>query len=181
MNSLIIHLTYAEFFHAVSAAQVRMAASTGAGLNAATTYHRTWIRRLVEETCGACGEMAIAKWQDRWFVPGLGTFHTFADLFGDVESRGTDNEKGSLIVRDNDDDDRKFVLALVKGPEVTLAGWLYGAEAKVEAYARDPNGYRPAWFVPAANLRDIETLFSPVARAEMRPLHTPPFNPKLAF
>jgi hypothetical protein len=154
-----IELTVMEFGQAVFTAWTRIIASSMQQLNHATTYQRTLVKRLEEEVVGACGEIAVGKYTDKWFVPSVNTFHRVPDCLNDVEVRATAHFKnGHLIVRDNDAEDRRFVLALVDGQRVRLAGWLYGHEAKRSEWVQDPHNQRPSWFVPQSALRGMDEL-----------------------
>jgi hypothetical protein len=158
-NGVTVSLTLPEWDLAVNTARIRIISSAAQNLNHATTYKRNVLERLTEEVVGACGEIGLAKAFGVWFVPGLNTFHNKADFLDDIESRATHLPTGSLIVRDNDSDARRFVLALVKGNRVTLVGWLLGGEAKQSKWLRSPSGERPAWFVPQHCLHPINLLF----------------------
>lgn len=150
-----IPITLDEFALAVQCSLDRMIESNKQNLNHATTYSRGFIKRLHEEVLGCLGEMAFAKYRLKdGFVPEINTFHKQADV-DQVEVRSTDKENGSLIVRSNDVLNRTFVLAIVKDRSVVLAGWLKGFEAQEDQYLKDPNGYRPAWFVPQDELRPM--------------------------
>ena len=149
-----VSLTLQEFLASVEAAKMRMGASIG--LNHASTYQRSFIKRLNEEVVGACVEVAFAKYKEKFWMPGLNTFHLTGD-YGKVETRGTSIPNGKLIIRDNDEDSRPFVLGICDGNTVILAGWLYGHEAKKDEFISNPNGYRQAWFVPQGRLRPIRT------------------------
>lgn len=159
MGSVEIELTIPEFGHAVATAWMRILASAVQRLDHATTYKRSLVKRLEEEVVGACGEMAVGKHAGRWFVPSLNTFHRTPDCFEDVEVRSTAVVPGGrLIVRDNDSDSRRYVLALVTGDRVRLCGWAYGHEAKKPEYLNAPHRQRPAWFVPQEALRPMSEL-----------------------
>ncbi len=151
-----VQLTLPEWDLAVNTARIRIIASASQGLNHATTYKRDALTRLKEEVVGACGEIGLGKATGQWFVPGLNTFHSVPDCLRDVEVRATDMSYGSLIVRDNDADDRRFVLAVVSGSRVSLMGWLWGRDAKQARWLRDPHGNRQAWFVPQRALRSMD-------------------------
>ena len=153
--SVEVDLTLVDFNLAVSTSMLRIVASASIGCNHATTYKRSLLKRLHEETVGACGEIAFAKYLGTFFVPSVNTFHVLPDV-GNTEVRTTDNEKGCLIVRDNDSNDRVFVLAIVIENTVKLVGWTYGRDAKVAEFVRDPHGNRPAWFVPQDKLKVIK-------------------------
>lgn len=174
--SLAIGLTLAEFAVAVQSAMTRILVSSGQQLNHASTYSRTYLERLQEETVGCCAELAMGKLVDRYNIPAVGTFHEVPDYLHDIEIRATSREDGRLIVRNNDADDRRYVFATVTGhatvavgQQVVFHGWLYGHEAKKDRWLTNPNGYRPAWFVPQSQLRPFETLsfgvLAPVAPA----------------
>lgn len=156
--ALELPLSMAEFAVAVQSAMTRMLISAGQGINHASTYKRTWLRRLHEEVVGCLAELAMGKFIDRYFIPEVGTFHTKPDCLHDIEVRATAWEDGSLIIRDNDADDRRYVFCVVSGKSVEIMGWLYGYEAKKNEYIRNPNAYRASWFVPQAKLRAVETL-----------------------
>ncbi len=143
-----IELTLSEFDLAINTARLRMIASESLNCNHATTYERTLVKRLEEEVVGACGEIAFAKHIGKFFVPSVNAFNKEADVGLNVEVRSTIRLDGCLIVRNNDLDDRAFVLAIVDGKNVDLAGWLYGRDAKKDEWIKNPHGYRKAWFVP---------------------------------
>jgi hypothetical protein len=155
--STTVQLTLPEWDLAVNTARIRIIASASQGLNHATTYKRDALTRLKEEVIGACGEIGLGKLTGQWFVPGLNTFHSAPDCLRDVEVRSTDRADGSLIVRDNDADDRRFVLAVVSGSKVSFLGWMWGREAKQDRWVRDPHGNRQAWFVPQRVLRSMDS------------------------
>ncbi len=153
-----VTLSFAEFYHAVDAAKLRMASSSLKQLNHATTYKRNYIERLQEEVIGTCGEMAVAKAMNKWFIPTIDTFHDRPDVFDAVEVRSTGRADGRLIVRDNDPDDRIYILAIVQAPDIKLAGWMRGGDCKIQKYFYNPNNYRDAWFVPQKDLQTMDSL-----------------------
>jgi hypothetical protein len=151
-----ISLKFQEFDLAINTARLRMAVSIAAGLNAQNKVSgRSWIRRFYEEVIGVCGEIAVAKLGGFYFVPGLNEFHVVPDVFKDVEVRSTDREDGCLIIRDNDVPDRRFILAIVTGSDVVLAGWIYGNSGMKDEYLRNPNNHSPAWFIPRHRLNSM--------------------------
>ena len=88
------------------------------------------------------------------------TVHTFkqADIGTDIQVRWT-NRHYNLIVRPADDDTQKYVF--VTG-DLDLGyyvhGWLYGMDAKVPMFYKNPQGRGDAWFVPKTFLNDINTI-----------------------
>jgi hypothetical protein len=155
-----VTLTVPEFFTAIEIGKMRFLASEFVGMNNAKTKKRDWIARMKDEICGACGEMSLGKASGRWFVASVNTFHRVPDCFEDSEVRGTDLPNGSLIVRDDDPGERKYILAIVSAPTVALAGWMYGHECKRDEFLRNPNNDREAWFVPQRCLRPMDELIS---------------------
>lgn len=153
-----VQLTLPEFNVAVQSAMARILISAGQDLNHASTYKRTLLERLQEETVGCCAELAIGKLLARYSIPAVGTFHSVPDYLQDLELRATARLDGRLIVRDNDHNDRRYVFATVTGQVVTFVGWMYGYESKKERWLTNPKGYRTSWFVPQRDLRPIETL-----------------------
>ena len=156
---MIVELSLPELSTALNAAWLRIVTSAAAGLNHKSTYSRPIVRRIHEEFIGACGEMAVGKASGTFFVPSVNTFHRVPDCLGDCEVRSTDIADGCLIVRGNDADDRRYVLAIVTDTKVHLIGWISGREAKQPEFARDPHGQRPAWFVPQGSLHPINEVF----------------------
>lgn len=154
----IIKLKFPEFDLACNTARLRMAVSIASNRRAgAQTGDRDWVQRHYDEVIGACGEIAVAKLGKFYFVPGLNEFHNVPDVFRDVEVRATSNKNGMLVVRDNDVLERRFVLAIVRGSVVDLAGWIYGTEGAKSEYLRNPYNKTPAWFIPINKLRPMET------------------------
>lgn len=151
----LVELTLPEFGQAVQTAWLRMAVSAAHGFDNASTYRRSMLERLDQEVVGACGEIAVGKLVDRWYVPSVNAFHVIPDCLEDVEVRSTKHRDGCLIVRDNDAPDRRYVLAVMDGNAVRLVGWILGSEARRAEWKRDPHGHRPAWFVPQLELRGM--------------------------
>lgn len=153
-----VDLTLPEMSVALNIAWLRIVTSAAKKLNHATTYQRSMAQRIYEEFIGACGELAVGKASGTFFVPSVNTFHRVPDCLDNCEVRSTDNTSGRLIVRDNDSDDRRYIFAVMTGDTMTLVGWLTGAEAKKDEWTDNPNGYRPAWFVPQDRLHDVEEI-----------------------
>ncbi len=141
-----------EFFHAVDTARSRMMVSMAMRINAATTYKRSLNQRINEEVVGAVGEIAIAKTLDAFHIGSVNTFHRVPDCIADTEVRATSFENGSLIIRDNDPENRCYVLVVGEAPTVRIAGWIMGYDAKQDEWIKNPHGHRTAWFVPQSAL-----------------------------
>lgn len=144
-----------EYKACMDVAAARMATSNIAGWNHQSTYQRTYLQRTEEEIVGACGEMAVAKVLDCYWSPSVNTFHAVTDLPRSMEVRSTVRTNGSLIVRANDPDDRIYILVTGQPPEMTVVGWINGADAKQDCWKDNPHGHRQAWFVPQDALTPI--------------------------
>lgn len=147
-----ITLSIPEYHHAVQTAVLRMVVSSASKMNHASTYERSWLRRLEEEVVGAAGEIAVAKSVGAFHIGSVNTFHRVPDVLGNLEVRATSREDGCLIVRDNDPDDRPYVLVVGEAPNLRIAGYCWGADAKRDEFLRNPHGHRLAWFVPQSSL-----------------------------
>jgi len=165
--SVEVTITPWQYKACVDCAAARMATSNEAGWNHASTYRRTWLERTAEEITGICGEMAAATALNVFWWPSVNTFHATSDLPGGVEVRSTTKTQGrvSLIIRDNDPDDRVYVLVTGEPPTMTVVGWIIGADAKRDEYLSDPRDMRPAWFVPRRDLNPIPVLAEHLAQA----------------
>lgn len=137
-----------EFKHCVDVANIRMAISNERDMNHSSTYERGYVERIRQETLGVCGEMAVCKAINKMWKPTVNTFHNVPDVEPNIEVRSTENTNGSLIIRENDDDNRWYFLVIGEPPNVTVVGYIWGANAKQDQWIKNPNGYRTAWFVP---------------------------------
>lgn len=142
-----VHISPEEFARCAAGGMLRFVSSSSKGHNHRSVRERTYYERLEDETVGAVGEYALCKYLGiEWDAP-VDTFHNVPDV-GDVEVRATRHDTGCLVVRDNDADDRIFVLVTGTAPTVEIRGWIRGVDAKREVFIRDPHGHRRAWFVP---------------------------------
>jgi hypothetical protein len=100
---------------------------------------------------GAAGEMAFAKWRNRYWSGSLGDLQ--ADDVGNVQVRTRSKHSYDLILHDDDPDDRPFVLLTGLAPRFRVRGWIWGRDGKQQQFWSDPAGGRAAYFVPATALR----------------------------
>ena len=106
---------------------------------------------------GACGEMCVAKYLNKYWDGALGNFR--AQDVGHYQVRTTPNDWGHLLLHPKDEDAEVFILILSHGsPEFILKGWLLGKEGKVDEFWRDGTKGRPAFFVPQEALHSMDTL-----------------------
>jgi hypothetical protein len=116
----------------------------------------TWVEQVSREVSGCLGEIAIARWLDKF------PFSLFEDRkLGDVgafEVRTTAYETGRLLITKDDDPMAKFLLVtLPKWDCAHSVGWLHGYEAQQDQYW-DSHMRIPTYAVPQSELRQPETL-----------------------
>jgi hypothetical protein len=63
-----------------------------------------------------------------------------------------------LVLNNNDDDSKKYILVCVNNGVGKIRGWLYAREGKQRKYWRDMSGRGPAYYIPQSDLRPISTL-----------------------
>jgi hypothetical protein len=142
---------------AAKVAELRWLEARAIGLNSATTYHSDYCEIMGRDITGILGEMVVGRRFDKTYLPAVNTFHGKADVGEDIEVRATEHLNGSLIVRDNDDPARRYVLVIcdpMQGFEVK--GWCYGYEAMTDEWHMKGEG-RPHWRYKGP-LRPWETL-----------------------
>lgn len=150
-----VTLTPWEYKHCVDVATTRMSVSIGKlGHNDYGVVDQgDFNERLLIDIRGTCGELAVAKLFNKYWAPSVNTFHTVPDIEPNIEVRTSEHPNASLIVRDNDPDDRWYVLVVGVPPVMDVRGFIRGSEAKRDEWMRDPGGRRPSWFVPQSALK----------------------------
>jgi len=142
---------------AVKVGAMRMRSSGNTGRNPHRSQAgRTDDERLRHEALGCMAEAAVAAHLGIPYDGSVNRFHGAPDV-GPFEVRATDRPDGRLILRDNDHDDRPYVLCTGDGvrPVIVLRGWLWGWEGKADRWASNPHGRRPCWMVPQAHLHPV--------------------------
>lgn len=105
---------------------------------------------------GAVGEAIVAKYLGAYWL-GVGTFG--GDDVARYQVRATGWRDGTLRLHPKDADDRAYISVYVCEGRGQIHGWLWGHEGKQEQFWADPTGKnRPAYFVPAKFLHDMEEL-----------------------
>jgi hypothetical protein len=155
---MTIVLTKTEFSAAVDGANKRFITAATGRWAGHRDPEQTEIKRMTNDIIAVMAEIAVAKALGVFFVPTFNTFHKQPDIEPDIEVRSTPEEDNSLLIRDNDDLDRKFVLVIVSDLSCRIAGWCYGYERDDLGRIRNPNGMGAAHFVPQFNLRPFDEL-----------------------
>lgn len=102
---------------------------------------------------GAGGELAFAKWADRFWSGAIGNLK--ADDVGTTQVRTAMAHHKRLILHRTDPDGRKFVFVTGVMPRFMIRGWTWARDGKQERFWSDPKGGRPAFFVPTNLLRPM--------------------------
>ncbi len=101
---------------------------------------------------GAMAEMVVAKYLDKYWECHINHFES-GDL-GEYEIRYS--MRSDLKIRERD---TGIVISVTgKPPEFIIAGWADASEAKKKYTATSPREGPPAYFVPHADLQDVELL-----------------------
>ena len=99
---------------------------------------------------GAIGEVACAKALNIFPSLRVNQFSGGApDLLPDWEVRYRSKEDYDLIVRQRDDDDRRYILVRGQPPVLDVVGWIRGGDAKRAEWLKNYKGLGSAYFVPA--------------------------------
>lgn len=112
---------------------------------------------------GVLGEMALAIELGRDpYTLTLDTYKAIPDV-GVYEVRAVTWRGGEMPIRDNDPDDRPFVMVAMGRnlTEWTVHGWILGGEAKThDEWYMTPNKRPPCWWVPQSALNDMSEVWS---------------------
>lgn len=159
-------LNFERMMKAVEHSYIRMFESEKKNLNHASTYKRNFNERMTQEVVGVLGELAVLDFLNIKSGPLVNTYHKIADAGKDVEARATNKLDGHLILRDNDDPERRYIFCTVDYNAVRLIGWSKGkdgmkeeyfrSEKKIKSMYKNPRVLRPAWFIPQNVLRDMK-------------------------
>lgn len=152
-----ITLNDAELGQCCFQAAARMLVSRMYGRNQSRSVERSWFEHYKNELVGVIAECAYCKWRNIYQSKDLDVFHTKTDTTDGVEIRSITSMDHCLIVRNDDPDERKYILVYVnRNAECQMIGWIRGIEAKKKQWERNPGGKRPSWFVPMQELNEFD-------------------------
>jgi hypothetical protein len=158
--SVLISLTPEQLAAAEAEAQRRQQQNEARGLRGRNNAPSRGQTALEMHRLGCVGELAVAVFlglEDSVFANETAVRGS-TDLPGGIEVKTRSKSHYDLIVQKRENPSKKFVLVTFEDQKTLLHGWCYGHEAMDERYWADPAGGRPAYFVPQAALRPIETL-----------------------
>jgi hypothetical protein len=101
---------------------------------------------------GALGECVIARHLNIYWNGNLGEFHMPDVAQGKVEVRATASHNNRLILHPTDKDDHAYWLVTGANGTYRIQGYIMGRDGKQQKWWEDPQGNRPAFFVPQAAL-----------------------------
>jgi len=111
--------------------------------------------RLYKDVIGACGEMAGGIATGAYWMATVGT-RKEPDLLPNWQVRTAEKHNHRLYVGQDDADADRFLFVTVEIPgEFHIQGWMFGFEAKVDAWKTVTNAGVDCWMVPASALRPI--------------------------
>jgi hypothetical protein len=147
----------ATIMEAVKVAELRYLEARVGGMDNATTYQSDFVEVMSRDVGGILAELVVGRKFSSTFLPAINTFHKQADVGEDIEVRSTPHLNGSLILRDNDDPARRYVLVICDPMQgFAVRGWCYGYEAMTQEWHKTDEG-RPHWRYKGP-LRHCDTL-----------------------
>ena len=159
MNPVEMTLDPHEFHAAVNSALLQVTCSSLDRRDHTYTMQRSKLGVLNHSVIGSIGEMAFAKFADRFFIQDINAFHKRPDCFEDIEVRCSDRNL-TLITRNDDDPSRKYVKVMTNGSKALIVGWLYGSETRKLEFFHSSEGKRDCWMTPHVHLKDPRTIFN---------------------
>lgn len=123
----------------------------------ATSAAPTWVEQLAREVSGCLGELAVARWTDRF------PFSLFSDRkdgdVGPFEVRTTAYSTGRLLLTEGDNPQRKYLLVtLPTHYQAIIHGWMWGYEVQQEKYY-NTSLRNPCYMAPQDDLYEPRSLF----------------------
>lgn len=119
---------------------------------------KPWVDGLLVHVYGAIGEIAVAKALDIYAPLRINQFANGApDLPPDIEVRHRIKDDFDLIIREENEDAKRYILTTGTPPAIAIRGWIRGSDGKKEEYLRSYGGFRESYFVPQSALNPMET------------------------
>jgi len=117
---------------------------------------KTWVEAIAREISGVLGEIAMARWLDK-FPHTLFEDRKTGDVAGH-EIRTTTYPTGKLLLTKEDDPTRKyFLITLPDHYTANIVGWMYGYEGQKDEYW-NTEFYIPCYTVEQKYLHDVKEL-----------------------
>lgn len=149
-----ITLTWAEVLAAATVGLMRQIAALKANCQDKHGFAGLGWSEHIE---GACGECAAAKALGVYWQPTINTFSRGSDVAG-YQVRTRSRSDYDLLIRDNDDPAKIFILVLGRCPTYEVVGWLRALDARRQEWRQDYGERGAAWFVPRSHLLALADL-----------------------
>ena len=155
---VIVKLSPGDVAFATTEAAARFNYNRAKGNDASRGAAPTWVEQVAREISGCLGEIAIARWQDKF------PFSLFDDRkqgdVGEFEVRTTAYVTGKLLINPEDDPKRKYLLVTLPDHYTAhIVGWMYGFEAQTQQFF-DAKMRFPCFAIQQQYLRNPETLLN---------------------
>ena len=153
---VVIKLSPGDVAYASTEAVARFNYNRAKGNDASRGAAPTWVEQVAREISGCLGEIAIARWQDKF------PFSLFEDRkdgdVGEFEVRTTAYQTGKLLIVPDDNPERKYLLVTLPSHyTANIVGWMHGYEAQDPKYF-DPKMRMPCYAVTQDKLHPPEML-----------------------
>jgi len=110
-------------------------------------------KRWYINVMGAQGEMAGAKALGLYWHASVNAPKSDPDIFPDWQIRTRTDSNSDLIIKDDDNDNHKFVLVSGTGPTFLVHGWIKGKDGKrKEWYSSKGERKTPMFWIPSSAL-----------------------------
>ena len=153
-----IRLSPGDVAYATTEAVSRFNYNRAKGNDASRGAAPTWVEQVAREISGCLGELAIARWQDK-FPFSLFEARKDGDV-GEFEVRTTAYSTGKLLIVPDDNPERKYLLVTLPSHYTArIMGWMYGYEAQTPQFF-DPKMRMPCYAVQQEYLRNPRELLN---------------------
>ena len=152
-----IKMSHGDLSFATIEAVARFNYNRAKGNDATQGHAPTWVEQVAREISGCLGEIAIARWQDKYPFA-LFEERKMGDV-GEFEVRTTAYSSGKLLINHDDDPSRKYLLVTLPTHYVAcIHGWMYGYEAQTEQFY-NTTMRAPVFAVQQKYLKSPETIY----------------------
>lgn len=116
---------------------------------------------LENNVLGAAAEIVVAKVLNLYAHLGVNTFKTVPDVGIRTEVRYRSMDRWGILVRDEDPEDRVYVLVQGAMPNFEVVGSILGRKAKQRKYRANPHGKGWCYIAPDEELDSVSHVIVP--------------------
>lgn len=105
---------------------------------------------------GALAEMAVSKYLGVYWSGHVRNFNG-DDVLGGWQVRSNPRDRGRMVIRPRDKDNKVFVYVVANAPIYSIRGAIRAGDAKRDEWHDDGKAHNaaPCWFVPQSALKDL--------------------------